>query len=186
MAEVIWQAMMGTGLAASAGLRAFLPLLVLGTAARFDVVALGERFTWMSSDAALIVFGVAVVLEVLGDKIPVVDHTLDVVGTLARPVAGALAAASPLTSLEPVTATVVGVILGASVAGGVHAAKATTRLVSTGATAGLATPFLSAGEDAVSFTGAVLAIFLPVVAFVAALIILLFVFRSRRPRTVSA
>jgi hypothetical protein len=186
MIDVVWQTMMGMGLAASAGLRAFLPLLVVGVAGRFEVVALGEKFTWMTTDAALIVFGVAVVLEVLGDKIPVVDHVLDAIGTFARPVAGALAAASPLTSLEPLTATVVGVILGASVAGGVHAAKATTRLFSTGATAGLATPFLSAGEDAMSFTGAVLAIFLPVVAFAAAMVILFFVFRSRRPRPVQA
>ena len=71
MIDVVWQTMMGTGLAASAGLRAFLPLLVVGTAARFDVVALGEKFTWMSSDAALIVFSVAVVLEVLGE-----DHVI--------------------------------------------------------------------------------------------------------------
>jgi uncharacterized membrane protein len=183
---IAWQVMMGVGLAASAGLRAFLPLLVVGVAGRFDLVTLGDRFTWMGSDAALIVFAIAVAIEVLGDKIPLVDHTLDVVGMFARPIAGALAAASPLTAMDPVTASVVGVILGASVAGGVHAAKATTRLFSTGATGGLATPFLSAGEDAVSFMGAVAAIFVPALA-VAALVVLLFVaLRLRRPRSVIA
>ena len=121
-----------------------------------------------------------------GDKIPLVDHTLDVVGTFARPVAGALAAASPLTSMDPVTASVVGVILGATVAGGVHAAKSTTRLISTGATGGLATPFLSAGEDAVSFMGAVLAIFLPVLAMAVFAVLLFIVLRMRRPKPAPA
>ncbi len=186
MIEIGWQLMMGCGLAASAGLRTFLPLLVVGLAGRFEFVGLGERFTWMSSDAALIVFAVAVGIEVLGDKILFVDHTLDAVGTFARPVAGALAAASPLTSMDPLTASVVGVILGATVAGSVHAAKATTRLFSTGATGGLATPFISVGEDAVSFMGAVLAIFLPAVAFALAAVVLFLVLRNRRPRPANA
>lgn len=182
MIELAWQLMMGFGLAASAGLRAFLPLLVVGVAGRFDLVGLGERFTWMSTDAALIVFAVAVVLEVLGDKVPLVDHALDAVGTFARPVAGALAAASPITAMDPVTATVVGVILGATVAGGVHAAKASTRVLSTGGTAGLATPLISVAEDALSLGGAVVSLVLPVVTFALVLAVLYLVYRgSRRP-----
>ena len=182
MIEITWQVMMGVGLAASAGLRAFLPLLVVGLAGRFDLIALGERFTWMSSDAALLVFALAVLAEVAADKIPIVDHVLDSIGVFARPVAGALAAASPLTSMEPLTAAVVGLILGATITGGVQAAKAGTRLLSTGATAGLATPALSAAEDVTSFVGAVISIFLPVITFTLALAILYLFYRaSRRP-----
>jgi hypothetical protein len=88
--------------------------------------------------------------------------------------------------MDPLTASVVGVILGATVAGSVHAAKATTRLFSTGATGGLATPFISVGEDAVSFMGAVLAIFLPAVAFALAAVVLFLVLRNRRPRPANA
>jgi len=186
MIELIWQLMMGFGLAASAGLRAFLPLLVVGLAGRFELIGLGERFTWMATDTALIVFAVAVVIEVLGDKIPIVDHTLDAVGTFARPIAGALAAASPITAMDPVTATVVGVILGASIAGGVHAAKASTRILSTVGTAGLATPLISATEDALSMGAALVAIFLPVVTFALVLAVLYLVFRGRRERPASA
>ena len=43
------------GLAASAGLRAFLPLLVVGLAGRLEVIGLGERFVWLSSTPALTV-----------------------------------------------------------------------------------------------------------------------------------
>ena len=182
MIELAWQLMMGVGLAASAGLRAFLPLLVVGLAGRLELIGLGERFAWMSSDAALIVFAAAVLLEVLGDKIPLVDHALDAVGSFARPIAGALAAASPITAMNPVTATVVGVILGATVAGGVHAAKAGTRVLSTVGTAGLATPLVSVTEDVLSLLGAVISLFLPVVTFALALAVLYLVYRGRRAR----
>lgn len=172
MFEIAWQLMMGFGLAASAGLRAFLPLFVVGIAGRLQLVPLGDRFEWLSTPAALTVLGVAVLVEVLGDKLPVVDHALDAVGTVARPVAGAVAAAAPLAALDPLTGMVVGVVLGSSVAGGVHAAKATLRLGSTASTAGLANPALSVGEDAASLLGSVVALVLPVMAFAAALAIL--------------
>ncbi len=184
MIELTWQLMMGFGLAASAGLRAFLPLLVVGVAGRLELITLGERFTWMATDAALIVFAVAVVIEVVGDKIPLVDHVLDVVGTFARPIAGALVAASPITAMDSLTATVVGVIIGATVAGGVHLAKAGTRILSTGGTAGLATPLISVTEDALSFVGALVSLFLPVVTFALAFAVLYLVYRGRRYRPV--
>jgi hypothetical protein len=140
----------------------------------------------MATDAALIVFAVAVVIEVLGDKIPLVDHALDAVGTFARPIAGALAAASPITAMNPLTATVVGVIVGATVAGGVHAAKASTRIVSTGSTAGLANPLISVTEDVMSFVGALMALFLPGVIFAIVLAVLYLAYRGTRARPLKA
>ena len=178
MVELAWQLMMGVGLAASAGLRAFLPLLVVGLAGRLEVIPLGTRFEWMASTSALTVFGLAVVVEMLGDKLPAVDHLLDVAGTLARPVAGAIAAASSLTALDPITGLVMGVILGGSVAGGVHAAKAGARLVSSGSTAGLGNPVLSVAEDIVSLWGSVLSIFIPVVTFTVAVGLLYLLVRA--------
>ncbi|HJO05165.1 MAG TPA: DUF4126 domain-containing protein [Acidobacteriota bacterium] len=175
MVELAWQLMMGVGLAASAGLRAFLPLLVVGLAARFDVIALSARFEWMASTAALTVFALAVAIEMLGDKFPVVDHLLDTAGTFARPIAGALVAASPLTALDPLTGLVVGLVLGGSIAGSVHAAKAGARLVSSGTTAGVANPLLSMTEDVVSLWGAVLSIFVPILTFTVAVGLLYFV-----------
>lgn len=165
-------------MAASAGLRAFLPLLVVGVAGRFEVIALGERFQWMSSTAALTVLAIAVVVEVLGDKVPLVDHMLDSASTMTRPIAGAVVAAAPVTALEPLTAVVIGIILGGAVAGGVHAAKSSLRLVSTGSTAGLATPVLSVAEDVVSFSGSVVSLFMPVMTFTLGLAALFLVVRS--------
>lgn len=179
---IVWQLMMGTGLAACAGLRAFLPLLVVGLAGRFDLVPLGSRFEWMASDAALTVLGVAVVLELLADKIPVLDNALDLAGTFVRPVAGAVAAASPLAALDPLTATVVGVIVGTSVAGTVHFAKTGLRLGSTGATGGIANPALSVAEDGLTLGGSLMSLFAPVAMFALVLATVWLVVRAVRSR----
>ena len=41
-------------------------------------------------------FGLATLIEIVGDKIPAVDHALDALSTLLRPAAGALLASSAL------------------------------------------------------------------------------------------
>ncbi len=162
--SLVPQVALGVALAACAGLRAFVPLLVAGLAARFGVLPLAEHFQWLASDPALIVLGVAVVVEIAGDKIPLVDHALDLVGTVVKPVAGTLLAAGILTDLGPLESTAVGLIAGGGVAGVVHIGKAKLRLASTLTTVGLANPILSIFEDALAFGGAILAVILPLLA----------------------
>ncbi len=74
---VLAQIAMGLSLAACAGLRAFLPLFVVGAAGRLEWIPLTDSFAWMTSWPALLVFGFAVLTELLGDKFPLVDHFLD-------------------------------------------------------------------------------------------------------------
>lgn len=179
MVLLAWQLMMATGLAASAGLRAFLPLLVVGVAGRYELIPLSSRFEWVASTPALTVFAVAVVLEIGADKIPVVDHVLDIVATFVRPIAGAVVAASSLTELDPLAGAVVGLILGGSVATGVHAAKSTLRMVSTAGTGGLANPAVSVAEDAASLAASVAALFVPVAAFALTVGVLWLLWRRR-------
>ncbi len=168
-----WLATMSLALvlAATAGLRAWLPLLIAGVMARVGVADLGDGFGWLSSWPALVLFGVATVLEVAGDKVPALDHALDVVGTFVRPLTGALAAAAVLVQVhDPMIALVIGLIVGVPTALAPHAAKATVRAVSTGTTGGLANPFISAVEDALSVVLALLAFVIPIVmAFVVVL-----------------
>jgi hypothetical protein len=150
-------------LAASAGLRAWLPLLLAGGLARLGVLDLGASFQFLGSNRALLVFGVATVIEVVGDKIPAVDHALDVIGTPLRPAVGALLAASVLgTVSDPLTAIVLGTAVGAPSALVPHAAKSALRAVSTAATGGLANPLLSLLEDAISILTFVAAVLVPV------------------------
>ena len=149
-------------LAASAGLRAWLPLLLAGGLARLGVLDLGPSFQFLASNKTLLVLGVATAIEIIGDKIPALDHALDVLGTPLRPAAGALLAASVLgTVSDPLIAVVLGSAVGAPTALVPHAAKSVLRAASTTLTAGLANPVLSLIEDAISILTFVLAVLTP-------------------------
>ncbi len=154
-------------LAASAGLRAWLPLLLAGVLARLGVLDLGPSFQFLSSNKALVIFGVATVIEILGDKIPAVDHALDLIGTPLRPAAGALLASSVLgTVSDPLTAVVLGTAVGAPSALVPHAAKSALRAASTATTGGLANPLISLAEDGLSLLTFVLAVLVPLLVVV--------------------
>ena len=171
-AALITQIAMGISLAACAGLRAFLPMFVVGIAGRLDYIPLTSFFEWLESWPALTVFGVAVLAELLADKFPVIDNALDVVQSFVKPIAGMILAASVLTELTPLQASVFGIVAGGSAAGTVHLAKAKTRLVSSVATVGTGNPLLSFVEDVLAFVGSLAAMLAPLIALL--LLMLLF------------
>ena len=178
LAEFIPALAMGIALASAAGLRAWLPMLTAGGLARLGVLELGPTFQFLASDKALAIFGIATVIELVGDKIPAVDHALDVIGTPLRPVIGAVLAASVLGAVtDPLTATLLGVAVGAPTALVPHVAKSALRAVSTTTTAGLANPALSFVEDAITVVLLILAVLIPLV--VVALVALTLVVASR-------
>jgi len=183
--ELALQIAAGIGLASCAGLRAFLPLFVVGVSARMELVHLAGPFEWLDSTPALVVLGTAVAAEVLGDKFPVVDHFLDAIGLFVKPVAGMLVMASTLSATSPLAAAVLAIILGVPAATGVHLIKAKTRLVSTAATMGLANPVQSLLEDAVSLTGCVLCVLLPLVALGMVLVLISLLWMRRGSRRAS-
>ena len=156
--------LLGLGLAASTGLRAFLPLLMLSAAAHWNVLpsaGLSGSFAWLGSPLALAALSVATAVEFAGDKIPLVDHALDTIGTFVRPLAGTLAAAAVLNTGDPATAALMGLVIGAPIALGVHGAKAGTRGVSSATTLGVANPIVSLFEDAIAFLVSLLALLSP-------------------------
>jgi hypothetical protein len=152
---------MGIGLAACAGLRAFLPLFVVALAGRLEFVTLSDSFAWLASWPAVIVFGAAVVIEVLSDKFPIVDNLLDSVQVFVKPIAGALVAATVVEDWAPLYVTVVAIIGGGLAAGLVHVAKAKVRLLSSATTAGLGNPVLSVSEDVGALAGSVVSLVVP-------------------------
>jgi hypothetical protein len=170
---------MGIGLAACAGIRAWLPLLMAGGLARWGIIELGDSFQFISSDRALILFGVATVIEILADKVPAVDHALDSLSTVLRPAAGSLLAASVLWQVsDPLTALALGVAVGAPTSLVPHAAKSLLRAASTTFTGGLANPFISILEDLMAVALFVLTVLIPVV--VAAMLVLVGLLVARR------
>lgn len=155
---------LGISLAACAGLRAWLPFFAVGLSVRLGVLPLGDSFRFLGSNVALAVFAVATVIEVLADKIPVVDHALDALSTFLKPAAGMVLAASVMWTVDdPIVALALGVMVGAPASLVPHAAKATLRGVLSPITAGLAAPILSVLEDVIAFGLVALAILAPFV-----------------------
>lgn len=180
-------ALLGLGLAASTGLRTFLPLLMLALAARFEWfgVALNDQMAWLGSTEALAVLGVATMVEFAGDKIPVVDHGLNLLGYVTRPVAGAVAAGSVFVGVDPMIAAAAGLIIGAPTALAFNAAQTGTRTASTVGTAGTANPILSLIEDVLAFLMVMIAFLLPLLVPLALLAMFFLawrLFRRARPR----
>lgn len=154
----------GLALAACAGFRAFVPLLFVGAMARWGPWPEPPVIGWVASDEGIIILLIASVVEVLGDKIPIVDHALDTVQTLVKPVAGLLLTVGMLHEWSPAAAWILGFAAGAPVALGLHATKATTRAGSTAVTGGLGNTLLSILEDALAALLIVLALLAPILA----------------------
>jgi hypothetical protein len=172
-------------LAACAGLRAWLPLFLAGALARFGLFELGRSYAFLGSNRALLLFGLASLVEIAADKIPAVDHALDLASTVIRPLAGALLAASVFGRVtDPVLSAALGVAVGAPAALVPHAAKAGLRAASTVTTAGLANPLLSVTEDLSTVVLFVIALVAPIIVALLVLFALLLILKGagrRRP-----
>ncbi len=161
------------GLSASAGLNAYIPLLVVSLIAKFTNL-INLRAPWDALESWWII-GLLVVLsliEFFADKIPAVNHINDVIQSFIRPAAGAIvfaASSKIITDIHPILAMAAGLL----VAGSVHAAKSlAVRPAVTATTAGAANPVVSVFEDIISTIISILSIVLPVV--IAALLIMVF------------
>jgi hypothetical protein len=170
--DILANVMAAFGLSSSAGLNAYLPLLVVALAARFtNLVQLKAPWDALENPWVIGALTVLLIIEFFADKVPAVNHINDAIQTFVRPAAGAILFASTtqvVTNLNPVVA----VILGLLVAGSVHVAKsALFRPAVTATTGGLANPLVSLMEDFVALVISVLAVVLPVL--LASIIILL-------------
>ncbi|MEU7801781.1 DUF4126 domain-containing protein [Micromonospora arborensis] len=188
----MFEVLTGTGLAASAGLNAYIPLLILGLLGRYsDLIDLPSGWTWLGNGWVIVILAVLLAVEVVADKVPVVDHVNDVVQTVVRPTAGGLAFGAGSSS-ETVTVSDPGsffsshqwvpVVTGVLLALGVHLLKSAARPVINATTAGFGAPVASTAEDATSVVVSVVAIILPVLVlvFLLALVVFIFWFVRRR------
>ena len=177
------------GLSGSAGLNAYIPLLLVALAARFPMsdplVKLQAPYDLIGSWWAIGLLAVLLVVEMVADKIPAVDTVNDGINTIVRPAAGAIlfaGSANVITDIHPILALGAGLL----VAGGVHSTKTAARPVVTVTTAGVGNPIVSIIEDVVALVVSLLAIVLPIIAallmgaFIIMVIILIRRWRRRK------
>jgi hypothetical protein len=175
----------GTVLAASAGLRAFMPLFAAGLAARTVGWDLAPQMQWLASNTAILTFGAASLAEAAADKIPVVDHALDAVHTVVGPIAGILAGLSVWLHFPPFVAVILALVVGAPVAGGVHLLAAATRIKSSVISGGTLNPVASVTEDVLSIGALAIVVFIPLLALALFVVIAAVMMRIVRRRRVA-
>lgn len=175
------------GLSTSAGLNAYIPLLVVALAARFPLgdplLHLAEPYNLLGNWLVIGLLVVLLFIEMTVDKIPAVDTVNDVIQTGIRPAAGAIlfaANANIINDMSPLLALIAGLIL----AGGVHATKGVVRPAVTATTAGTGNWFVSLIEDIIAVIVSVLSLLIPVLMSLLLLLIvtylIVWVVRRRR------
>ena len=176
------------GLSASAGLTAYIPLLVVALVARFTaLIQLSKPWDALTSWWTIGVLIVLCLIEFFADKVPAVNHLNDAIATIIRPAAGAIvfaASTQAVTHINPVFA----LILGLFISGGVHATKALAiRPAVTATTGGAGNIPVSILEDLVSTITSILAVVVPVFIGFCLLLLAIFIlwfFLRRRNGTV--
>lgn len=171
------------GLSASAGLNAYIPLLVVGVIAHYtDWITLNNPWDLLANPWVLIVLGILVIIEMLADKIPAVNHINDAIQTFVRPAAGAIAfaaSANVITDISPVLALICGLL----VAGSVHVVKAgAVRPVVTATTGGVGNVPVSIAEDILSTVMSILAIVVPILVAILLIVMIVLFFQWRQRR----
>ncbi len=171
------------GLSASAGLNAYIPLLVVALLARFtNLLKLQQPWDALASWWIIGLLVVLSLIEFFADKVPAVNHINDIIQTFIRPTAGAIvfaASANVLTEVSPILSLACGLL----VAGGVHAVKsAMVRPAVTASTAGAGNVPISLLEDVVSTIVSVLSILMPILVVVFLIILIAWVISSRQQR----
>ncbi len=151
------------GLSASAGLNAYIPLLIVGLAARYtNLLHLSSPWDTLANPWILLMLCILVIIEMLADTTPIVNHINDVVQTVVRPAAGAIAFAANanvISDVHPAIALGMGLL----VAGTVHVAKAgALRPAVTATTAGAGNVPVSMAEDVTATMLSIVAIVLPI------------------------
>ena len=156
---------LGVGLAAATGFRVFLPMLVASVAAYSGSLPLGDGFAWLATPAAMLMLGVAALLEVGAYFIPGVDNLLDVIAAPVAVIAGAIVSAATMADLPPMMKWTAAIVAGGGAAGIVHGVTAALRAKSTVLTAGLGNSTVATAELGGALLVSLLALAAPVAAF---------------------
>jgi len=171
---------LGVALAAAAGLRVFVPLLVVSVAAHFGKLDLLPSFEWLGTLPAVAAFAAAAAVEIAAYYVPGLDHLLDLVMTPLALVAGVVLMVVPLGDLPPLLRWSVALVAGGGAAGLTQAASTLVRAKSAATTGGLGNPLVATGELGGSVMLSALALLFPVLGLLLVILLVWFVMTIRR------
>lgn len=170
--ELIVSIILGFSLAAAAGFRVFVPLLVLSLSAHFGWFPVNNTWQWVGSIPALVLLGVATLFEVGAYFIPWVDNLLDTISVPLAAIAGTLLMVATMGDMDPTITWALAIIAGGGAAVAVSGTTSATRLGSTATTGGIANPLVAGTETIAATTVSVASIFSPILALVIVLLLI--------------
>jgi hypothetical protein len=171
--EAISSMLTSVGLGVGAGVNAYATFLVFGLLGRFmPSLFPGDLAQFFASTPVLIIFGLLYAVEFVADKVPAIDHAWDVIHTFIRPLAGAVVAVAASNPDMPKGLIATAAVLSGGAALGSHVAKASLRAGSTATTGGAANPLISVAEDIFVVLNSLIAILLPLLFLVLAVIVI--------------
>lgn len=179
-ATYILPIVLGISLAAATGFRVFIPLLVMGLAAREGVLAVSSSFAWVGTTPALVMLSVAAAVEVAAYYIPGLDNLMDTLATPAAVVAGILASAAVMADVPPMLKWTLAIIAGGGAAGLTQGTTALLRGHSTVLTAGFGNPIIATGELVSALAVSILSILAPWIALLVVIILAVATWRIAR------
>jgi len=166
--ETIFAILTGIGLSAACGFRIFVPLLALNLASTYGYVNLAPGFEWIGGYYATIAFIFATVLEIITYYVPWLDNVMDAIASPISIIAGIIATASLITDMPHSLKWMISIIAGGGIAGLLQGATVATRTKSSLLTGGTGNLVITTLEIAGSVITSLLAIILPVIAFIVA------------------
>ena len=189
--EIVSSVGLGVGLAAACGFRVFLPVLVMGLAARTGFLDLTDGFEWMAGTPALLTVAVAMACEIGAYYIPWLDNLLDTVAMPAAVTAGTVVVAANVETATPFLSWSLAAVTGGGAAAVVQTGMTLLRGASTLVTAGLGNAAVSTAENGAAIGLSLLALTVPVLALATVLVLVTVVVarirrRAFKPRSASS
>ena len=169
----IISAFIGIGLAAATGFRVFMPMFAVSLASYFGWIPMNESFEWLAGLPTLITTGIAMVAEILAYYIPFIDHLLDTISVPLATIAGSVMFASQFADIGTFPQWALALIAGGGTAAAISSGFAGTRAASTATTGGLGNSVVATTETAGAGIMSFLALVAPVIAFIAAVALII-------------
>ncbi|WP_299214739.1 DUF4126 domain-containing protein [uncultured Dokdonia sp.] len=175
--ELIISIVLGFSLAAAAGFRIFIPLLLVSLAAHFGWFPIDQNWEWVGSNIALWILGIAAVFETFAYFIPWLDNLLDTISVPLAGIAGTLLMVITMGDVDPIFTWVLAIIAGGGAAATISGTAGVTRLTSTATTGGVANPVIASVETGAATTISVASVFSPFLALILVLFIVWSIWR---------
>lgn len=152
---------MGICLSAGSGFRLFIPFFILSLASFSGWIESGTTFEWIGTYPALIIFGLAALLELIGFYCPWIDNVLDLVATPVSIITGIILTSAVITDINPFLKWFLVIILGGGASLNVQLLTVKARALSSVFPSGKGNFLVTTIENISSIAISVLAIIIP-------------------------